>query len=63
VLYRKANGPKQFVIVDAGMNDLIHPATTNTSTRRHVIPNNARDRPIQEAIIFPLTFKGFTEVK
>jgi len=41
VLYRKANGPKQFVIVDAGMNDLIHPATTNTSTRRHVIPNNA----------------------
>lgn len=26
VLYRKANGPKQFVIVDAGMNDLIRPA-------------------------------------
>ncbi len=26
VLYRKANGDKQFVIVDAGMNDLIRPA-------------------------------------
>ena len=26
VLYRKANGAKQFVIVDAGMNDLIRPA-------------------------------------
>ena len=26
VLYRKANGSKQFVIVDAGMNDLIRPA-------------------------------------
>jgi diaminopimelate decarboxylase len=26
VLYRKANGERQFVIVDAGMNDLIRPA-------------------------------------
>ncbi len=26
VLYRKANGDRQFVIVDAGMNDLIRPA-------------------------------------
>lgn len=26
VLYRKSNGPKQFVIVDAAMNDLIRPA-------------------------------------
>jgi diaminopimelate decarboxylase len=26
VLYRKSNGEKQFVIVDAGMNDLIRPA-------------------------------------
>jgi len=26
VLYRKSNGAKQFVIVDAGMNDLIRPA-------------------------------------
>jgi len=26
VLYRKSNGTKQFVIVDAGMNDLIRPA-------------------------------------
>lgn len=26
VLYRKSNGPKQFVIVDAAMNDLLRPA-------------------------------------
>lgn len=26
VLYRKRNGPKEFVVVDAGMNDMIRPA-------------------------------------
>jgi diaminopimelate decarboxylase len=26
VLYRKSNGPKEFVIVDAAMNDLLRPA-------------------------------------
>ncbi len=30
VLYRKANGQKEFVVVDAGMNDLIRPALYNS---------------------------------
>jgi diaminopimelate decarboxylase len=36
VLYRKASGPKQFVIVDAGMNDLIRP--TLYESYHHVWP-------------------------
>src|SRR5206468_7891863 len=36
VLYRKASGPKSFVIVDAGMNDLIRP--TLYESYHHVWP-------------------------
>ena len=36
VLYRKASGPRQFVIVDAGMNDLIRP--TLYESYHHVWP-------------------------
>ena len=36
VLYRKANGPKQFVIVDAAMNDLLRP--TLYHSHHEIIP-------------------------
>ncbi len=42
VLYRKSNGPKEFVIVDAAMNDLIRPALYQA--HHEVIPVRKNDR-------------------
>jgi diaminopimelate decarboxylase len=41
VLYRKSNGEKQFVIVDAGMNDLIRPALYHS--HHQIVPLRASD--------------------
>ena len=41
VLYRKSNGDKQFVIVDAGMNDLIRPALYQS--HHQIVPLRASD--------------------
>jgi diaminopimelate decarboxylase len=41
VLYRKSNGEKQFVIVDAGMNDLIRPALYQS--HHQIVPLRASD--------------------
>lgn len=41
VLYRKSNGPKEFVIVDAAMNDLIRPALYHS--HHEIIPLRRND--------------------
>ena len=41
VLYRKSNGPKEFVIVDAAMNDLIRPALYHS--HHEIIPVRLAD--------------------
>lgn len=41
VLYRKSNGPKQFVIVDAAMNDLLRPALYHS--HHEIIPVRRND--------------------
>jgi len=48
VLYRKRNGPKQFVVVDAAMNDLIRPALYGAHheimpVRRNALPDILAD--------------------
>ncbi|MGA2434500.1 MAG: diaminopimelate decarboxylase [Bryobacteraceae bacterium] len=43
VLYRKRNGGKEFVIVDAGMNDLIRPALYRS--HHEIIPVRQNGRP------------------
>ena len=57
VLYRKANGGKQFVIVDAGMNDLIRPALYQS---HHEIIPLRRDRrgTIMADIVGPVCESG-----
>jgi len=41
VLYRKSNGPKQFVIVDAAMNDLLRPALYHS--HHEIVPLRRND--------------------
>jgi diaminopimelate decarboxylase len=41
VLYRKTNGKKEFVIVDAAMNDLIRPALYHS--HHHIVPLRQTD--------------------
>ncbi len=42
VLYRKANGEKKFVVVDAAMNDLIRPSLYQAE--HHIVPVEIRDQ-------------------
>ncbi len=48
VLYRKANGDKQFVIVDAGMNDLIRPALYQA--HHEIVPVQQRAEAATETV-------------
>ena len=43
VLYRKHSGKKEFVVVDAGMNDLIRPSLYNS--HHEIVPLMRADRP------------------
>ncbi|HEX8913450.1 MAG TPA: diaminopimelate decarboxylase [Humisphaera sp.] len=55
VLYRKASGPRQFVIVDAGMNDLIRP--TLYESYHHlwpVKPDPANVRAERDSEVLPV---------
>jgi len=49
VLYRKRNGGKEFVIVDAGMNDLIRPSLYRAY--HEILPVRREDRPLIKANI------------
>jgi diaminopimelate decarboxylase len=57
VLYRKANGEKQFVIVDAAMNDLIRPALYQS--HHHIVPLRQSDNaPIVADVVGPICETG-----
>jgi len=49
VLYRKQNGGKEFVIVDAGMNDLIRPSLYRAY--HEILPVRREERPLIKANI------------
>jgi diaminopimelate decarboxylase len=57
VLYRKRNGAKEFVVVDAGMNDLIRPALYHA---HHEIVPVRRNRlaPITADVVGPICESG-----
>jgi diaminopimelate decarboxylase len=57
VLYRKANGTKQFVIVDAGMNDLIRPALYQSHHEIIPLRRNGAD-PIVADVVGPVCESG-----
>jgi diaminopimelate decarboxylase len=57
VLYRKANGTKQFVIVDAGMNDLIRPALYQSHHEIIPLRSNGGD-PIVADVVGPVCESG-----
>jgi diaminopimelate decarboxylase len=56
VLYRKANGAKQFVIVDAAMNDLIRPALYQS--HHEIVPVRSQDRTITADVVGPVCETG-----
>jgi diaminopimelate decarboxylase len=57
VLYRKKNGDKEFVIVDAAMNDLIRPALYHA--HHEVIPVRKNNlRPIVADVVGPICETG-----
>ena len=57
VLYRKRSGTKEFVIVDAAMNDLIRPALY--ASYHDVIPVNAVERPhVRADVVGPICETG-----
>jgi diaminopimelate decarboxylase len=57
VLYRKCAGSKQFVIVDAGMNDLIRPALYQS--HHEILPARLDERPeITADVVGPICESG-----
>src|SRR6202451_2174711 len=57
VLYRKKTGNKEFVIVDAAMNDLIRPALY--SAHHEIVPVRKTDAPMMKAdIVGPVCESG-----
>ena len=48
VLYKKTNGRKQFLVVDAGMNDLLRPSLYNAF--HEIIPVSSPDRAGRETV-------------
>jgi diaminopimelate decarboxylase len=59
VLYRKTNGPKQFLVVDAAMNDLIRPSLYNAYheiVAVHVDVNAARHETVD--VVGPICESG-----
>jgi diaminopimelate decarboxylase len=57
VLYRKRNGPKEFVVVDAAMNDLIRPALYRAHHEIVPLRRNARP-PITADVVGPVCESG-----
>jgi diaminopimelate decarboxylase len=57
VLYRKCNGSKQFVIVDAGMNDLLRPSLYHA--HHEIVPVRKSSRPaITADVVGPVCETG-----
>ena len=57
VLYRKCNGDKQFVIVDAGMNDLLRPSLYRA--HHEIVPVRKRSLPLITAdVVGPVCETG-----
>lgn len=56
VLYRKENGGKNFVIVDAGMNDLIRP--TLYGAFQEILPVEKRDGMVKADVVGPVCESG-----
>jgi diaminopimelate decarboxylase len=57
VLYRKRNGPKEFIIVDAAMNDLIRPSLYRA--HHEIIPLRRNERPPMTAdVVGPVCETG-----
>ena len=57
VLYKKANGGKQFVVVDAGMNDLIRPALYQAE--HEIVPVEISDRTTETVdVVGPVCESG-----
>ncbi len=56
VLYRKENSGKNFIIVDAGMNDLIRPALYNAF--HEILPVVKKDRRIKADVVGPVCESG-----
>jgi diaminopimelate decarboxylase len=57
VLYRKRNGPKEFVVVDAAMNDLIRPSLY--SAHHEIIPVRKNPLPpILADVVGPICESG-----
>jgi diaminopimelate decarboxylase len=59
VLYRKTNGPKQFLVVDAAMNDLVRPSLYNAY--HEIVPvqldaNSARHETVD--VVGPICESG-----
>jgi len=48
VLYKKTNGRKQFLVVDAGMNDLLRPSLYNAY--HEIVPVSSPDRAGRETV-------------
>ena len=57
VLYRKKSGPKEFVVVDAAMNDLIRPSLYRA--HHEIIPVRSRNLPeITADVVGPVCETG-----
>jgi len=48
VLYKKTNGPKQFLVVDAGMNDLLRPSLYNAY--HEIVPVSSSEKADLETV-------------
>jgi diaminopimelate decarboxylase len=57
VLYRKHSGGKEFIVVDAGMNDLVRPS--HYQAYHEIVPLDASDRPsIRADVVGPVCETG-----
>jgi len=57
VLYRKHSGGKEFIVVDAGMNDLVRPS--HYQAYHEIVPLDAGDRPnIRADVVGPVCETG-----
>jgi diaminopimelate decarboxylase len=58
ILYRKQNGRKKFLIVDAGMNDLIRPSLYNAHHEMVPVSRHAGRKPEQVDVVGPICESG-----
>jgi diaminopimelate decarboxylase len=59
VLYRKTNGPKQFLVVDAAMNDLLRPALYDAYHRSFSATGCERCAPRNRDVVAPSAERRF----